>query len=105
MSKRFRVGKSAEAALRELELEHIVVGDDEGGEIRFAVADDHGLEDERVFGQKTFEIHWGDVLAAEGDEDFFFAAGDVEEAVGVLAAEIAGGEPSVMDHFTRGGVV
>src|SRR5262249_54519115 len=33
---------------------------------------------------------------------FFFAAGDVEEAVGVLAADVAGGEPAVVDHVAGG---
>src|SRR5262249_22774699 len=54
------------------------------------------------FGEEAFKVDGGNVLAAEGDENLLFAAGDVEEAVGVLAADVAGGEPAVVDDGVGG---
>src|SRR5690606_30603640 len=44
----------------------------------------------------------GNVLAAGGDDDVLLAAGDGEVAVLVEGAEVAGGEPAVVEHLVRG---
>ena len=47
----------------------------------------------------ALEVGRRDVLAAGGDDDVLFAAGDRDEAVGVDRAEVAGVEPAVDDRL------
>ena len=45
------------------------------------------------------EVRRRDVLAARGDDDVLLAAGDLDEAVGVDLAEVAGVQPAVDDRL------
>ena len=72
---------------------------DQGDQVGLAVADDDALGDERVLLDLVLEVGRGDVLAAGGDDDVLLAAGDLDEAVGVDLADVAGVEPAVDDRL------
>ena len=62
---------------------------------------DDGLRDVLVLLEAVLEVGGRDVLAARGDDDVLLAAGDVEEAVLVDAADVAGVQPAVDDRLAR----
>ena len=72
---------------------------DQGDQVGAAVADDDALGDQRVLLDLGLEVGRGDVLAAGGDDDVLFAAGDLDEAVGVDLADVAGVQPAVDDRL------
>ena len=72
---------------------------DQGDEVGPAVADHHALRDQRVLLHLGLDVRRGDVLAAGGDDDVLLAAGDLEEAVGVDLADVAGVEPAVDERL------
>ncbi len=63
-------------------------------------ADDRGFGDVRVLVQRGFDLGGVDVLAA-ADDDVLQAVDDVEVAVGVETAEVAGVEPAVGERLGR----
>src|SRR5215207_11390155 len=74
-------------------------------QIRPAIAHHHRLRDPAVLLQPVLEVGRGDVLAARRDDDVLLATGDVEEAVLVEAAEIAGVQPAVLERLPGGRLV
>ena len=67
------------------------------------VADHDALADQRVGAQPVLQDGGGDVLAARGDQQLLLAAGDLQEAVGVELADVAGVEEAVaVDGLLRG---
>ena len=70
-----------------------------------AVAEDGGLVDEGRRGEKRFDAGGRDFFAGREDDEFFLAAADGEEAIGVELGEVAGVEPAVADDFGGGGFV
>src|SRR3954454_21788069 len=77
------------------------VESDQCHEVGAAVADDDALGDQRVLLDFGLEVGGGDVLAAGGDDDVLFAAGDLDEALGVDLADVAGVEPALDDRLPR----
>ena len=65
------------------------------------MADDGGLEDVGVFVEHALDLGGGDVLPA-GDDHVLLAVLDVEEAVLVEPADVAGPEPAVDEGALRG---
>ena len=70
-------------------------------DVRPPVADDERLRDEARRLQRVLEVLRRDVLAAGGDDQVLLAVGDLQEAVRVDLADVAGPEPAVVGE--RGG--
>ena len=75
---------------------------DQRGDVRAAVADDERLRDEARRLERVLEVLRRDVLAAGGDDDVLLAVGDLQEAVRVDLADVAGAEPAVVGERGRG---
>ena len=73
-----------------------VVDRDQRGDVGPPVADDDRLRDEARCLQRVLEVLRRDVLAAGGDDQILLAVGDLQEAVRVDLAEVAGAEPAVV---------
>src|SRR6202000_283316 len=74
---------------------------DQRDEVRTTVADHDALGDQLVLADLRLEVRRGDVLAARGDDDVLFAAGDLDEAFGVDLADVAGVEAAGDDRLGR----
>src|SRR4051794_22130873 len=72
---------------------------DEGGPV---VADHDRLRDLLALGDLLLDVRRGDVLAGRGDDDVLRAAGDLQEALFVDLAEVAGVEPAVLVEHLLG---
>src|SRR5574340_571031 len=59
--------------------------------------DDRGLEHGRMADQRRLDLDGGDVLTA-GDDDILAAIADLDVAVRMHHADIAGSEPAVRDR-------
>ena len=82
---------------RDLGVEHEQRGDE-----RPAVADHARLADQRAGLERGFEVGRRDVLAARGDDELLLAVDDLQVAVVVELADVAGVEPAVgVEHLGR----
>ena len=80
----------------------LVVEHDQGDHIRPVVAVDQGLADERVLLEEALDVGRGQVLAAGGDDQLFLAVDDLEVAVAVQLADVAGVQPALgVDQLGR----
>ena len=82
------------AAAREA-LGEVGVGHDQRDQMRPAVAVDHRLGDLGLQQQQALDALRREVVAAGVDDDVLLAVGDLEIAVGVEHADIAGVQPAV----------
>src|SRR3546814_9729893 len=71
---------------------------DQRHEVLALVADHHRLLDEGRHLELVLDLRRADVLAARGDDDVLLAVGDLEEAVGIELADVAGVEPALGVH-------
>lgn len=67
---------------------------DKRGQIRPLIAADDGVLDKRQRCQVHFEVGRRDIFAAGGDDEILLAPGDVQEAIGVEMAGVAGVKPA-----------
>src|SRR5438045_8010375 len=74
---------------------------DERRHVRAPVSDDERLRDEPRGLERVLEILRRDVLAAGRDDQVLLAIGDLEEAVLVELADVAGAEPAVLRERGR----
>src|SRR5215467_14915363 len=74
---------------------------DERGDVRTPVADRNGLRDEARRLERVLEVLRRDVLPARRDDQILLAVGDLQPAVRVELADVAGAEPAVLRE--RGG--
>ena len=86
--------------------QRLLVDGDQRGDERLPVADHHALADQRVRPDPVLQHRRGDVLAAGGDDDLLLAPGDLQVAVVVELAQVAGVEPAVgVEHLGGGRLV
>ena len=78
---------------------------DQRDRVRAPVAVHHGLRDPARLLEVVLEVRRREVLAARRDDDVLLAAGDLEVAVLVELAEVAGVQPAVLDRAERRVVV
>ena len=69
--------------------------------MRLAVAVDDHLADLRLQRQNAFDPLRRDVVAARVDDDVLLAVGDLEEAVLIDHADVAGVQPAIAQHLAR----
>ena len=84
-----------EAQFRCPALNHGEIGHDEGDHEFAPVAEDGGVEDERARLERILDGLRRDVFSARGFQQILFPVGDVQVAVRVEVADVAGAKPTV----------
>src|ERR1700730_5250949 len=88
------IGEGNVLVLREF-FDILVVDHDKAGEVRPLVADHDGVRNVGREFELVLDLRWRDVLAARRDDDVLHPVGDLDKALIVDRADVAGVQPSL----------